>query len=209
MVSKKMKLKEVEGRNIPALLNWIIVIIYEKETAESWRVTKCLLSVCVCVSVDVGVLMTFWNLQIWFHAWGFQTLYRLSTLEKIFILSIFQRTVCVSVCEACEQMDLLWRMKLLCGLILAVAVLVLAEGHSVESGCQNWSNGKNPKEVCCQKCHSGEICKGLNSGIKWLIKTQHLYWLHHCFSNSTELCLTKKLKYMASNLCLINCRSWL
>ncbi|CAM4731512.1 unnamed protein product [Leuciscus chuanchicus] len=45
-------------------------------------------------------------------------------------------------------------MKLLCGLILAVVVLVLAEGHSVESGCQEWINS-NDRNVCCSKCKPG------------------------------------------------------
>ncbi|XP_077060213.1 tumor necrosis factor receptor superfamily member 9b [Siphateles boraxobius] len=52
-------------------------------------------------------------------------------------------------------MDLLWRMELLYGLILAVAVLVLAEGHSGESGCQIWENSKVNKDVCCTQCHPG------------------------------------------------------
>jgi len=75
--------------------------------------------------------------------------------------------VCVCVCE---QKDLLWRMKLLYGLILAMAVLVLAEGHGVESGCQIWDNSKDHSVdntiVCCTKCLPGEFGKGLNSGIK-------------------------------------------
>ncbi|KAK7127449.1 hypothetical protein R3I93_020130 [Phoxinus phoxinus] len=50
-------------------------------------------------------------------------------------------------------MDLLWRMKLLYGLVLAV--LVLAEGHSEESGCMDWENSDNLKDVCCKKCHPG------------------------------------------------------
>ncbi|ROI16349.1 Tumor necrosis factor receptor superfamily member 5 [Anabarilius grahami] len=46
-------------------------------------------------------------------------------------------------------------MKLLHALILAVAVLVLAAGHSVKSGCQNWKTSDDPKTVCCLKCNPG------------------------------------------------------
>ncbi|XP_067287977.1 tumor necrosis factor receptor superfamily member 9b isoform X2 [Pseudorasbora parva] len=46
-------------------------------------------------------------------------------------------------------------MKLLHGLILAVAVLVLAAGHSVEPGCQNWDIDSNRKHTCCTKCKPG------------------------------------------------------
>lgn len=82
------------------------------------------------------------------------------TREDLYSQHLPENSVCL-----CEQMDLLWRMKLLYGLILAVAVLLLAEGHSGEYGCQVWdSNGQ--KEVCCTKCHPGEFSKGLNSGIK-------------------------------------------
>ncbi|XP_048029561.1 tumor necrosis factor receptor superfamily member 9b [Megalobrama amblycephala] len=46
-------------------------------------------------------------------------------------------------------------MKLLHGLILAVAVLVLAAGQSVESGCHDWNMSDDPKIVCCKKCKPG------------------------------------------------------
>ncbi|XP_059384832.1 tumor necrosis factor receptor superfamily member 6-like isoform X1 [Carassius carassius] len=44
-------------------------------------------------------------------------------------------------------------MKLLYGLILAVAVLVLAAGHSVESGCHDFDI--SGQDVCCTKCKPG------------------------------------------------------
>ncbi|XP_016296974.1 tumor necrosis factor receptor superfamily member 9-like isoform X2 [Sinocyclocheilus anshuiensis] len=44
-------------------------------------------------------------------------------------------------------------MKLLYGLILAVAVLALAAGHSVESGCQDFDISR--ENVCCTKCKPG------------------------------------------------------
>ncbi|KAG1941720.1 tumor necrosis factor receptor superfamily [Pimephales promelas] len=54
-------------------------------------------------------------------------------------------------------------MKLLYGLILAMAVLVLAEGHGVESGCQIWDNSKDHSVdntiVCCTKCLPGNRLK--------------------------------------------------
>ncbi|XP_056111285.1 tumor necrosis factor receptor superfamily member 9b [Rhinichthys klamathensis goyatoka] len=53
-------------------------------------------------------------------------------------------------------------MELLYGLILAVAVLVLAEGHSGESGCQLWDNSNDiidRKTVCCTKCLPGHRLK--------------------------------------------------
>lgn len=51
------------------------------------------------------------------------------------------------------MLDVSWRMKLLHGLILAVAVLVLAAGHSVESGCEDFDI--KGKDVCCTKCKPG------------------------------------------------------
>ncbi|XP_016422385.1 tumor necrosis factor receptor superfamily member 26-like isoform X3 [Sinocyclocheilus rhinocerous] len=44
-------------------------------------------------------------------------------------------------------------MKLLYGLILAVAVLALAAGHRVESGCQDFDISR--ENVCCTKCKPG------------------------------------------------------
>ncbi|RXN23078.1 tumor necrosis factor receptor superfamily member 9-like protein [Labeo rohita] len=45
-------------------------------------------------------------------------------------------------------------MKLLHGLILAAAVLLLAAGHSVKSGCDIYDLSKN-NNVCCTKCNPG------------------------------------------------------
>ncbi|KAF4107255.1 tumor necrosis factor receptor superfamily member 9b isoform X2 [Onychostoma macrolepis] len=47
-------------------------------------------------------------------------------------------------------------MKLLHGLILAVSVLVLAAGHSVESGCLDFDfDLRNSNNKCCKKCKPG------------------------------------------------------
>ncbi len=57
-----------------------------------------------------------------------------------------------------------WRMKLLYGLILAVSVLVLAAGHSVESGCQDFDfDLRDSNSKCCKKCKPGEFRKGMIS----------------------------------------------
>ncbi len=115
-------------------------------------------------------------------------------------------------------------MKLLYGLILAVSVLVLAAGHSVESGCQDFDfdlNDSNNK--CCKKCKPGEF------GIIWLI----IYTLVNIWSGSKPFikvvlkpkCIRTTLMNflihfkcwllyinvcMASNInMLLNYRSWL
>uniref|UniRef100_A0A8C2BPB2 Tumor necrosis factor receptor superfamily, member 9b n=1 Tax=Cyprinus carpio TaxID=7962 RepID=A0A8C2BPB2_CYPCA len=47
-------------------------------------------------------------------------------------------------------------MKLILGLILAVSVLVLAAGHIVESGCQDFNfDLKDSNRKCCKKCKPG------------------------------------------------------
>ncbi|KAK2874846.1 hypothetical protein QQF64_003037 [Cirrhinus molitorella] len=45
-------------------------------------------------------------------------------------------------------------MKLLHGLILAAAVLLLAAGHNEKSGCEDYNLDAN-KNVCCKKCKPG------------------------------------------------------
>ncbi|XP_051531810.1 tumor necrosis factor receptor superfamily member 9b isoform X2 [Myxocyprinus asiaticus] len=46
-------------------------------------------------------------------------------------------------------------MRLVHGLVLLLAVSVLAAGHGVESGCQDWSMVKDSKNVCCKRCKPG------------------------------------------------------
>ncbi|XP_026077687.1 tumor necrosis factor receptor superfamily member 9b isoform X1 [Carassius auratus] len=79
-------------------------------------------------------------------------------------------------------------MKLLCGLILAGAVLVLAAGHSaVESGCLDFDIKE--QDVCCTKCKPGNR----------LVKT--------CGSDPKSLCTpcakgkftTKPIQWMCDN----------
>lgn len=148
-------------RGIFAFFKWII-IIYEKKLLKCDESLRHFKYVFVCAW---GCRLTFWNYKLWFLVWAFHALYRSSSLEKIFILS---RELCVK--RVNRQTDVSWRMKLLHGLMLAVAVLVLAAGHSVESGCQDWATSDDPKIVCCLKCKPGEFCKGrFSSRIKWLI----------------------------------------
>ncbi|XP_051967427.1 tumor necrosis factor receptor superfamily member 9b isoform X2 [Xyrauchen texanus] len=46
-------------------------------------------------------------------------------------------------------------MRLVHGLVLLLAVPVLAAGHGVVSGCQDWSTVKDSKNVCCNRCKPG------------------------------------------------------
>ncbi|XP_055039921.2 tumor necrosis factor receptor superfamily member 9b isoform X1 [Misgurnus anguillicaudatus] len=54
-----------------------------------------------------------------------------------------------------KQLEDYCKMRLVHGLVLVLAVLVLAAIQGVESECQDWSPERDSKNVCCKKCKPG------------------------------------------------------
>ncbi len=144
------------------------VCVGVRACVSAWVCVRVWVRACVfvCVCAHVGVFVTLRKLQMWFQVWALQTVYRRSSPEQISILS----ETCVCVCLRSVLTDgLSWRMTLLFGLILAVSVLVLAAGHSVESGCLDFDfDLKDSNNKCCKKCKPGEWWKKGNKKINTL-----------------------------------------